>query len=86
LLASPTVLEDVAFALGKFLYDPNSPVKLGTGHSVLGTNRGFNGLRQGRWPGRVGHDRNANLRSSRIQHGLTPVTAPARNTRQALAQ
>jgi len=34
-LASPTVHEDVAFALGKTLHDPSSPVKLGAGLSSL---------------------------------------------------
>jgi len=34
-LASPTVLEDVAFALGKNLHDPSCPVKLGEGLASL---------------------------------------------------
>ena len=31
----------------------------GSRHGVLVINEGFSGLRQGRWPGRVGHDRSA---------------------------
>ena len=34
-LASPAVLEDVAFALGKYLSEPSSPVKLGAGLASL---------------------------------------------------
>jgi len=34
-LASPAVLEDVAFALRKTLHDPSSPFKLGTGLASL---------------------------------------------------
>ena len=34
-LASPAVLEDVAFALGKNLHEPSSPVKLGAGLASL---------------------------------------------------
>ena len=34
-LASPAVLEDVAFAFRKTLHDPSSPVKLGAGRASL---------------------------------------------------
>ena len=67
--------------------EPSSPVKLGAGLAsvapvkVLTDCGGVVGLVES-----ATIEVQVSLRSSRIQHGLTPVTAPARNTWQVLSE
>jgi len=85
-LASPAVLEDVAFALGNDSNEPSSPVKLGARLASLAPIRvstacgGVVGLVESTT---IEVQVSTEVKSD--QHGLTLVTAPARNTRQALS-
>jgi len=85
-LASPAVLEDVAFALGSDSNEPSSPVKLGAGLASLAPIRVSTAC-----SGVVGLVESTTIEvqvSTEVksdQHSLTSVTAPARNTRQALS-